>query len=180
MGKFLGLNEQQWKIIGKALLGSTGPVVWLLTKKLGLSDEDARLWVDALVAVTPILATVWIASAQTDRAQVANVATMPPEEKIKAMANIPPPAFAKIAEVMPDDAKVNAILAMPPEATAAAVANLSLADQANIAASLPDVAVLTAAGLMPGVEVSVSEDASESVKALAKDDNVPGVFPASS
>jgi len=177
MQKTFGLNEQQWKIIGKAIFGSTGLIAWFLTKKLGLSDEETKMYLDALVVITPVLATVWLAAGQTSSEQVKNVANMPVEEKVKAIANIPPKAFAQIAEALPNEAKVEAILAMPPEATAAAVANLSLQDQANIVASLPDAAVVTAAGAMPGVEVKVGHGASDSAKSAAMDDSVPGVFP---
>jgi len=171
------LNPQQWKLIGAAFLGTTGPIAWFLSRKLGLSDADVKMWLDSIVVITPIIGTVLAASFQTNAAQVQSVSKMPVEQKAQAVASLPAEAFASIAEGMPDEAKVQAILAMPATATAAAVANLSDSEQAVIAASLPDKAVITAAGAMPGIEVRVADNASSSALEAADDDNVPGVFP---
>jgi len=40
------LNPQQWKLIGAAFLGTTGPIAWFLSRKLGLSDADVKMWLD--------------------------------------------------------------------------------------------------------------------------------------
>lgn len=177
--KIIGaLNPQQWKIIGAALFGATGPVAKFLSSYFGLSAEETKMWLDVLMVVTPVVGTALLTAFSTNAQQIQAVAQMPVEEKIKAIANIPAPAFAQIAEALPDEAKVEAVLAMPPEATAAAVAQLSLADQASIVAALPDAAVVTAAGAMPGVEVKVDKSASASALEAAHDKNVPGVHPA--
>lgn len=107
------LNTQQWKIVGTALLGSTGPVAWILSRKLGLSDADTRMWLDAIATVTPLIATVLLASQQTNAAQVQAVAKMPDDERVKAMAAVPPPAQAAIAAALPDKTVVAAAGAMP-------------------------------------------------------------------
>lgn len=178
MKKLVGvLNTQQWKLIAAMLLGSTGPVAWLLSKKLGLSDADTKMWLDFIAAFTPIVAGVVITAGSTNSAQVQAVVTMPPEDKAKALEKVSAPALASIAAAFPDEAKVASILAMPAAATAAAVANLSDSDQASIAAALPDKAVITAAGAMPGVEVKVDDTASRSALDAAYDESVPGVNP---
>lgn len=140
--RFLFLNEQQLKVIGKAMFGSTGLVIWILTKKFGLSDEEARMYVDALLVIFPIIATAWIAAGQTTAAQIQNVTQIPLEEKARVISELPKPDVEKIA------------------------------------AALPEAVVITAAGSYQGVEVKVGDDASDSAKAVANDENAPGVSPA--
>lgn len=171
------LNPQQWKVVGSFVFATTGPLAIVLNKHFGLGGDELKMWMDFIAAITTSIGGAIILKLTTNKAQVQAVAQMPVEQKIQAIANIPAPAFAQIAEALPDEAKVEAVLAMPPAATAAAVAQLSLADQASIVAALPDAAVVTAAGLMPGVEVKVGEDASASALEAAHDDNVPGVTP---
>ncbi len=149
----------------------------LLMQRQGLSEGDAKMWLDFIAMVTPVIAGVFITNASTNAKQVEAIVKMPDDEKAKALENVSPIALAGITAAMPDEAKVASILAMPPAATAAAVAQLSDADQADFVASLPDKAVVTAAGLMPGVEVMVSKGASPSALEAAHDENVPGVNP---
>jgi hypothetical protein len=109
MNRIVGvLNAQQWKMIGAMLLGATGPVAWLLSKKLGLSDADTKMWLDFIAAVTPIIAGVFITAGQTNAAQVQAVAAMPAVDKVKAMESVPAPGLASIASALPDATVVSA------------------------------------------------------------------------
>ncbi len=138
------LNAQQWKLIGAMLLGSTGPIAWLLSHKLGLSDADTKMWLDFIAAFTPLLAGVFITATQTNAAQSQAVATMPPEEKATAFANLSDKDQASIAAALPDKAVVVAAGTVP---GVQVHAQLGVAPQAVMDAALdpkvPDVVMMT-------------------------------------
>ena len=90
-----GLNTEQWTVLKHALFAATGPLAWILTKQLGLSTEDTKMWLEFLAAVTPIWATALMARNRSTENQGAAIAAMNPEDKLKAMAKVP--AGAKIA-----------------------------------------------------------------------------------
>lgn len=102
------INSQQWKVLGAMLFGSAGPIAWLLSHKLGFSDADAKVWLDFLAALTPLIAGVFITAKQTTTAQVQAVAGMPAEEHAAAVAKLSDEDQAKLAAALPDKAVVTA------------------------------------------------------------------------
>ncbi len=107
------LNPQQWKVIGAMLLGATGPFAWLMSRKLGMSDADIKMWLDVIATLTPLIAGGFVAKTQTNAAQVQAVATMPVDEKAKALATVSDAGRASIAAALPDKAVVIAAGSMP-------------------------------------------------------------------
>lgn len=86
----LGLNAEQCKVIKQALFGATGPIAWVLTKYLGLSTDDTKMWLDTAAALTPVIATVWMTASRSGTAQVNAIRAMTDVDKARAFASAEP------------------------------------------------------------------------------------------
>lgn len=71
------LNPQQWKAIGAMLLGTTGPIAWLLSRYFGLADSDIKMWLDFVAAVTPLVAGAFITASKSDTGLAKDAASLP-------------------------------------------------------------------------------------------------------
>ena len=107
------LNPQQWKLVAAMLFGATGPLAWFLSKKLGLSGDEVKMWLDFAAVLMPAIGGIFVAAAATNAAQVQAVAAMPIADKAKAMEAVSPAGQASIAAALPDQTVVRAAAAVP-------------------------------------------------------------------
>lgn len=84
------LNQQQKNLLYTALFGTTGPVAYFLSKKLGLADAEVNMWLQFLAGLTSLISIIVLPALATNKAQVNAIATMPEEEKAAAFAQAKP------------------------------------------------------------------------------------------
>jgi len=165
----LGLNQEQWKVIYQSLFAATGPLAWVLSKKLGLSTDDTKMWLDVIASLTPILATAWMAASRTEKSQVQAVANMSDDKKSTAVASL----------TIDDQARIAASLSN--KAVAAAVATMPADVQIRIADVMSDEVKIASVTALPDVtHIVVKDNASNGVGKALADSNEPKVVPQSS
>lgn len=107
------MNSKQWEVLLATLFGSGGPVAAILIQSFGWAPEKVAPWLTLVSIITPIVAGAFLASRQTNSAQVASVASMPPAVQATAVASLPDAAQAALATSLPDKAVLEATHAMP-------------------------------------------------------------------
>lgn len=151
MNRLIGvLNPQQWKLLTAVAFGATGPFAWFLSRKLGLSGEEVKMWLDFAATITPLIGGVFVAAASTNAAQVQSVAAMPAQDKAAEVGKLSDKDQAGIAAALPDKAVVIAAGSVP---GVQVHAEPGVAPQSVIAAALdpklPDVVVMSGGPVLP-------------------------------
>ena len=83
------LNPQQWKMVGAMLLGATGPLAWLLDKKLGLSDNDVKMWLDFAALIMPTIGGAIVTKLTSRASQIIAAKQMPESVQTQLISALP-------------------------------------------------------------------------------------------
>lgn len=103
---FMGINKEQWKVLAQALFATTGPLAWLLSRKLGLSDAEAAMWLNFAAVLTPVIATAFLAAGRSNAAQGAAIASASPEVQAQIVSKLPDEVKIAAATTVPDVTKI--------------------------------------------------------------------------